>query len=147
MSPTVDRIFRSKIDRWLVILTVVSAFPGLIAVAGVIWSCGLGLTALFTLTVVLLVYALIYGMFRSTYYFFDGSTLVIRSSFFRWRVPINDIVSITPTNNIASGPALSLDRLNIKRKKGWPIMISPLEREEFLAELVRRGGPALSGNA
>jgi len=68
--------------------------------------------------------------------------LLVRSGPFRWRVPIADIVRITPTTNALSSPALSLDRLRIEYGRGSAIMISPRDKDQFLRDLeeFRRNG-------
>ena len=88
-----------------------------------------------------------------THYTLDGDTLLIRASFFRWRVPLAAIESIEPTRNPLSSPACSLDRLLIRYGKNR-IMISPLDQAGFLRALAQRapqvelgGGAARRGAA
>ena len=52
--------------------------------------------------------------------------VVIRSAFLRWRIPIGDIESITPTRNPLSSPALSLDRLEIRHRADSRIIRAPM---------------------
>ena len=80
--------------------------------------------------------------FRSTYYQIDGGTLLIRSGLIRWRVPIREITSVTPTRSPASSPALSLDRLRIDYGRK-AILISPEDRERFIA-MLRSVNPAIT---
>ena len=82
------------------------------------------------------------SVLRSTYYVIDGDTLVIRSSFITWRVPIREISSVKPTRSALSSPALSLDRLRIQYGRK-AILISPEDRERFLAAL-RSVNPSIS---
>ncbi|MDO9478112.1 MAG: PH domain-containing protein [Pseudohongiella sp.] len=64
----------------------------------------------------------------------------MKSGPFKWRVPIKQITSITPTSSPLSSPALSLDRLRIDYGRGESIMISPKNKEQFIQDLnVRRG--------
>jgi hypothetical protein len=79
---------------------------------------------------------------RSTYYAIEGDTLLIRSGFIRWRVPIREIRSIQPTRSLLSSPALSLDRLRIDYGR-TPIMISPEEKQRFI-ETLRAVNPAIT---
>lgn len=79
---------------------------------------------------------------RSTYYVIEGDTLIIRSSFITWRVPIRDIRSVTRTRSALSSPALSLDRLRIDYGGKW-ILVSPAERERFVA-MLRTVNPAIT---
>jgi hypothetical protein len=80
----------------------------------------------------------------ATHYTFEGGELVIRSSFFRWRVPVASIESVEPTRNPLSSPACSLDRLLI-RWSGRSLMISPADRAGFLRALAQRAGPHGAG--
>ena len=74
-----------------------------------------------------------------TRYVFDGPLLRISSGPFRFRVPLAEIDFVAPTRSPLSGPACSLDRLEIRwRSGGRPILISPEEREAFLREIQRR---------
>jgi hypothetical protein len=78
----------------------------------------------------------------ATHYTFEGDELVIRASFFRWRIPVAAIESVEPTRNPLSSPACSLDRLRLR----WPgrsLMISPADRDGFLRALGQRAGAGL----
>jgi hypothetical protein len=74
-----------------------------------------------------------------TYYVVDATTLVVRSGPFHWSVPLREIRSVQPTRDIRSGPALSFDRLRIEYGAGRVLLISPREKDAFLADLARRG--------
>jgi hypothetical protein len=74
---------------------------------------------------------------HSTHYTFESAELVIRASFFRWRVPLAAIDSVEPTRNPLSSPACSLDRLLIRYGKRR-IMISPEDKAGFLRALAAR---------
>src|SRR6185436_12660669 len=76
-----------------------------------------------------------------TYYVVEPPELVIRSSFFTWRVPISEIRSITPTRSPASSPALSLDRLRIDYGTR-AIMVSPDDPRRFI-EALRAINPSI----
>lgn len=67
-----------------------------------------------------------------THYTFVRDELIVRSGPFRWRVPLRDIRSVTPTRDMQSGPALSLDRLRIDYGKGRAVLVSPAEKDAFL---------------
>lgn len=129
--------FRSKIDWWLVAVVLVSAAVSLMAViiVAVLESplLGLAFSPLLLLGIGLPVWLL-----RATYYKIEPAELYIRCGPFVWRVPLDDIRAITPTRNPLSSPALSLDRLRIDfGRKRW-IMVSPAEKEAFVAELRKR---------
>ena len=79
--------------------------------------------------------ALVLSGFHVRYWIAD-SILHVRASFFRWKIPVDSIVSVKPTRSWMSGPALSLDRLEILHERGV-VLISPREREAFARELER----------
>ena len=84
--------------------------------------------------------ALVLSGFHVRYWIAD-SILHVRASFFRWKIPVDSIVSVKPTRSLRSGPALSLDRLEILHKRGV-VLISPRERDAFVRELARARGDA-----
>jgi hypothetical protein len=135
MSP--HRVYRSKVDgpialvaalSLVVLLYVGSSLPGphhgLGLIIHVVGFCGLGFC----------VWTLL-----GTYYTLDATTLTAHSGPFNWAVPLREIRSVEPTRDPRSGPALSFDRLRIEFGPGRVLMISPREKDEFLAELTRRG--------
>jgi hypothetical protein len=73
----------------------------------------------------------------TTRYTIDGEMLFVKSGPITWRVPIAEITDIRPTRNPLSSPALSIDRLRIEYSGCRSIMISPREKEHFLAEIER----------
>jgi hypothetical protein len=135
--------FESKRDLWIVLLLRALPIAILIAI-GVSWVHRTGdvrgpLAG--ALIVIALEVFLFEPIFRSTYYVIDGATLVIRSSFLTWRVPIAEITRVTPTRNPLSSPALSLDRLQIEYGRKL-ILVSPEEKERFI-EALRAVNPAI----
>ena len=70
--------------------------------------------------------------------------LLVRSGPFRWRIPIDAIVSVTRSTNPISSPACSLDRLRIAYRGARgerALLVSPADRSGFLAALAARGAP------
>jgi hypothetical protein len=136
--------FESKRDAWIVL--ILRAMPIVVLlVIGDVWYMTHGdVRGPLAGAVILILVELFFfeSILRSTYYVIDGDTLVIRSSFITWRVPIREITSVTPTRSALSSPALSLDRLRIEYGKKT-ILISPEDRERFLAAL-RRVNPAIT---
>ena len=128
--------FNSKIDLWLLVLV-------LTAVAGCLWGVAKiydadqallwPLALLLAAGILLPVWALV-----SLRYFLSDDALRVRCGPFRWRIPIREIKSVTPTNDAKSSPAMSLDRLLIEYGDGNRLMISPEPREEFLRQLEHR---------
>ncbi|HJT18804.1 MAG TPA: PH domain-containing protein [Thermoanaerobaculia bacterium] len=125
--------FESKRDLWLLALALGGPAVVLAIVPGPV-----------VVKAIAIIILLLFGVwtFGSTYYVIDGGTLTIRSMGLRWRVPIRDIRSITPTRSVASSPALSLDRLRIDYGTK-AILVSPEDRNRFIAAL-RSVNPSIS---
>ena len=138
--------FRSKIDLWLLLVLLAGiAMPLAITALALPWpSLGVG-ARVFVGLVVLSAVALPLWLLGSTSYRFDANTLHIRSGPFAWRVPLAQVRDVSPTRSALSSPALSLDRLRIRFGERDEIMISPAERERFLAALQRRAPQARIG--
>ena len=50
----------------------------------------------------------------------------------KWKIPVADIVGVTPSRNPLSSPALSMDRLNISYGKRKFILVSPEDKAGFI---------------
>lgn len=133
-------VFDSKADRWLVWLAVVPTAGTLLLTAWCVYASGV--RAIPGLVIGLLTAAFAWSVFGYTRYTIDGRTLVVRSGPFRWLVPIDEIDSITPTDDPSSAPALSLDRLSI-RYGTREILVSPREHERFI-EALRAVNPKIA---
>lgn len=73
---------------------------------------------------------------RNTDYTIDGGLLRIRCGIFRFQtIGISSITRITETRNPLSSPALSLDRLDIRYGNRGQVMISPKEKDAFIAAI------------
>lgn len=123
-----DRIFVSKRDRWL----------GTLLWLGVCSSVIAGFM-LFSLMMVVslgmfLVATLVLSVYYRTFYRITNKQVSIHSGPFHWTVDTGDITEVFPTDNPLSAPACSLDRLRIVSSRR-SIMVSPLEKEEFLKTL------------
>jgi len=136
--------FESKRDLWLILLLRLMPIVVLAIVGGVWYAQHRDLRGPIAGAIVLILFELFFfeWMFRLTYYVIEGDTLLIRSGIVRWRIPIRDIRSITPTRSIASSPALSLDRLRIDYGRKW-ILISPANRDRFI-EMLRSVNPRIT---
>ena len=71
------------------------------------------------------------------YYRIDASVLTIRSGFSRTRIPISQILTVKPSWNPLSSPALSVDRLRIDNLATF-ILISPKNKKKFINALARQ---------
>jgi len=136
--------FESKRDLWIVVLLRVIPVVVLFVIADAWYLTHGDVRGPIAGALLLLLLEMFFfeSMLRSTYYVIDGHTLIIRSSFITWRVPIREISSVTPTRSALSSPALSLDRLRVQygRKS---ILISPDDRERFVA-MLRTVNPAIT---
>jgi hypothetical protein len=141
-----DRRFPSKRDSFLVVI-LWSATLVLVGGLLIVWSTPApAALRLFMVLVSVGATALIHSTLHGTHYTFTGDTLDIRSGPFRWTLSLDEIQSVTPTDNPLSGPALSLDRLEIVATSRT-LRISPEDKAAFLAELARRApGLVLHGD-
>lgn len=130
--------YKSEVDRWMVVTTMVATAGFLVGLVIVMLYGGV-LERIFVSLMLVAGAAFPWWILATTEYTVTDHTLVIRSGPFHWDVPLREIVSVTKTNSPASSPALSLDRLRIDRSGGAPIMISPENRRRFLEDLRSRG--------
>lgn len=132
-------IYSSKIDTWLAVVLVSSMVVGAVVAYRVI---GMGQQAalISALPILVIGIGLPLWMMAGTSYSLGPTQLLIKSGPFKWVVPIATIVSITPTSNAASSPAMSLDRLRIEYGNKQAVMISPKNKEQFLKDLEKRRG-------
>ena len=126
--------FRSKIDGKLRAVGLIMPCVALVAIAtsprlAVLWVPTIAMV-LVTLVVVWVV--------LSTYYEFEGEVLIAHSGPFSWRIPLEEISAVRESNSVRSGPALSMDRLEITYRNGRALLISPEDKPGFLAALRRR---------
>ncbi len=137
---TQSKTYASKIDAWLVALSLACAIAALTSLLTVSHLGSAGLS-MFIVALACAVVGSLAWVLLGTNYRFDGAMLLICSGPFRWRIPIREIISIEPSRSPLSGPALSLDRLSIEY--GVPrriILISPRDRGGFMQEFERRRG-------
>ncbi|WP_333876952.1 PH domain-containing protein [Flavobacterium sp.] len=118
-------VYKSKIDWWLII--VIGGLFCYPIVEGIRTKEYLMSLTFFGLL------SLIFLMFKSIKYKIDGQLLII------WwvKIDIMKIKKIYSTNNPLSSPALSLDRIAVTYNTFDEILISPKNRAEFIAELLK----------
>jgi hypothetical protein len=90
-------------------------------------------TGLLWLPIILtvLVAAIVAWVVLSTYYEFEGDLLVAHSGPFSWRIPVKEISGVRESTSVRSGPALSMDRIEIAFGDGRVLLISPATRRAF----------------
>lgn len=139
------RVFRSKVDPGILLLAIIPVLVALLIVA--IATRG-DLKIVIPVLLVIAVLAIpMSGTIRKTDYTIDGDELRIRSGFLSWTIAIHSIDAVTPTRSMASGPAMSLDRLAIyfwRDGERKAILVSPADKAGFLAAL-RQVKPSIRG--
>jgi hypothetical protein len=122
--------FKSKVDLWLATAlwgsVVICFFPVFIE-GGQFIGLAVGIPmAVF-----------IFLLWVNTKYYIRDEHVVIKGVFKDTLIPIASITSVRPTRNPLSAPALSMDRLEINHGKFDFALISPLEKERFMEELLK----------
>ena len=84
----------------------------------------------------LVVMIFILYLFASTHYTIDGNWLHVECGFLvRKKIEIGTIIRVSETNSLISGPAMSLDRLNVVYGTNKDILISPKDKSGFIEHL------------
>ena len=135
-----DKAYRSKVDTWLGVVLggvpLASAFAAWLLVHAPVpgrWFMAV--------PILLVGVCLPLSLLFFTTYRIDDAFLRIRSGFFTWEIPIHAISKVESTNDPASSPALSLDRIRIEYGHTKSVVISPLNKDEFLRDLHHFGVP------
>jgi hypothetical protein len=124
--------FKSKIDRWLLVLLVVIMVFEIVVMSIAALRTPDPRAALGLIVTALAIIALIGSLLIGTHYTVDGKILRVASGPFNWKVPIDQIHSVESTRSPLSSPALSLDRIRIRYGKNRQIMVSPADKAGFL---------------
>jgi hypothetical protein len=75
-------------------------------------------------------------LFFTTEYTIDGSVLKIKSGFFSYKpIEIATIKKVRASNSILSSPAASLDRIAVSYGQFDQVLLSPIDKIEFVAHL------------
>lgn len=121
-------IFRSKISVWFTISVVLPLGFAVVMAFLDPWYVSL------TMLPVLILSVPIY--FRTFYKIQNINQLnVVCGLFYNKTFSIDDIVSLRPSSNVMSSPALSLDRLEIRFRDKKTVLISPVKPDQFIALL------------
>ena len=135
-----ETVYRSKIDLWLVIVIVAAPIMLLEFILD-----GLNtpdtFAELLAAVIVVAELGLLTWLYFSTRYTISGDFLLVKAGPFSWVIPIEDIVSVEPTRNPISSPALSLDRLLIRYGQSAELLISPKDKSGFMLELKKHLKP------
>ncbi|MGH2667282.1 PH domain-containing protein [Flavobacterium sp.] len=122
------KIYRSKIDYWLVLPL---AFPFYLSIRSISKGEWLGVFVFFLLGALILIASIF------TKYIVDNDALIVKSALMvREKIDIHSIRKIEKTNSILSAPASSLDRIRIYYNKFDEILLSPKEKQDFVNTLL-----------
>lgn len=135
--------FRSAVDGWLRALVLLNTVVVSCATVPLLIGGAHDQTpgqVLLALATLLIGVGLPLWVFLGTAYRVDGQTLNVRSGPFRWSVPLRDIQSVRDSRSTLSGPALSLQRLEIVYGAGRRLLVSPADRTAFLSAIGHRLG-------
>jgi hypothetical protein len=137
--------FPSKVDWWIGVLLAIAP---VVMVASFAITIVAGTGTLVVSAALLLLVAIYAGLVFPMRYGIGGGELVIRHGVMRQRCTLEEVVEVRPTRNPLSSPALSLDRLMIKKGEGFrnSIMISPADKQGFLDLLEREAGLERQGD-
>lgn len=125
--------FPSKRDTWLAIFIWAPAF-GIIPLLFI----STPMEALVVSAILIPTYAFIAWIWFRTGYTLGPDELHVQSGPFRWRIKLSAITRVRASRNPLSSTALSLDRLEIRYDKFGVVLISPEEKERFLALIKER---------
>ncbi len=129
--------FKSKIDRWIFVLLIVVIVVQVVAVGSAAIQARDPLATTGLIFLMIGVVGLMVWLLLGTHYTVDRGVIKVVSGPFRWKVPVDQITSVTATKSPLSSPALSLDRICIRYGKRRRIMISPADRAGFLEAIGR----------
>jgi hypothetical protein len=137
-----EKTYSSKVDSWLLIAMAVIVLISLATPFFIYRSAGFA--ALPSGMISLLIGAGVpIWIFSTTNYTLTDTTLFVTSGPFKWEVPVRDITGISSTRTALSSPALSLDRLRIDYGRRKSIVISPKNKQQFIADLEARRAKAI----
>jgi len=146
-SDVESRVFKSKVDRWLIPALMMPPLATLAMAAKAI-ATGKGIDIGLSLGTALFVGALYGGLVFPLRYVLGNGRLEIRNGLCRQKIAFTEIQAVRPTRNPLSSPALSLDRLEVRWGPGLFqfVMISPTPREEFVQQLASEAGLMPNGD-
>lgn len=122
--------FKSKVDLWVAAViwgSVAICFFPVFLEDGLIIGLVIGISmAIFVLL-----------LWINTKYYIRDEHIVIKGVLKDTLIPIASISSLNLTRNPSSAPALSMDRIEIIYDNFDFVLISPLEKERFVEELLK----------
>ena len=133
--------YRSRVDTWVLMVLAVAILGQVVALVTVlVQESPPGVTAAVAIAASIGILLIVWIMVR-THYTVAGGRIRIVCGPFRWTIPLDEITDVTPSRNLLSSPALSLDRLKIRYGKNRFVLVSPENRKSFLRAIVPQDGP------
>ncbi|UOG73207.1 PH domain-containing protein [Hymenobacter tibetensis] len=123
------KIFKSAVSWWL----VGPIFLFLMGVPLISWQHPAAF--LTSAAMCWLTSAYVFYMMRTTLYTLTPTHLVVQCGLWRMQVALDSITKVMPTRNPLSSPAFSLDRLEISYGKYDTVLVSPVNKLNFLQAL------------
>lgn len=132
----------SKIDIWIALLLV--AGPLILVNLGIyLHKTGEEKNSLICISAGMLIGVVTWILAFPCQYTLEDKSLLAQSGILKWRIPYAEIQTVELSNSILSGPALSLQRIEVRYDQGR-ILISPNERDLFIKELRKKVSMAKS---
>ena len=131
-------VFKSKIDKWLLICLILSIVACLLGTSVMLAEGGTLYTSIAVITIIAGAGFPLW-VFISTKYIVRKAELKIVSGPFSWVIPIKSIKSVEETQSTITGPALSFDRLEIIYGEDKAIIVSPVDKMQFIQKLEEEG--------
>ena len=132
----------SKIDIWIALLLV--AGPLILVNLGIyLHKTGEEQNSLICISAGMLIGVVTWILAFPCQYTLEDKSLLAQSGILKWRIPYAEIQTVELSNSILSGPALSLQRIEVRYDQGR-ILISPNERDLFIKELRKKVSMAKS---
>lgn len=132
-----ERIFRPRVDVWLVLLVGGACIAPLVLAGWFVWqgrSDGVLFLALWSLAVS----ATVLVLTLPVRYKIGADHLFVQSGWLKWEIPLAAVRRVRPTWSPLAGPAWSLRRILIEWSGDGFILVSPDDRESFMHELAAR---------
>ena len=130
--------FKSAIDKWVYWMIIFIPLVVLVSFGSLLLTGPIDIFTILLMLVTCLVSIVLPLWSLNTYYEFTESDLIIQSGPFHWKIPLGKIENAKRTRSSISGPALSLNRIQIEHSKGEKVLISPKDMDSFLQILNQR---------
>lgn len=127
-------VFKSKIDKWMLIFIASSIFACILG-SSVMLKIGGAVNYSIGAFMLIVGAGIPLWILNSTRYIIKNGNLKIVSGPFSWIIPISSITSVQESESSSFGPALSSDRLEIEYGKDKVMIVSPADNTEFMQKL------------